>query len=337
MPKFVSREAGIGAPRRLGLTLAAFVAAALIAPATSFAQTWPDRPVRMIVPFAPGGLSDIVCRSLSEKLGKDLGQPFVVENIGGAGGIIGTETVATAEPDGYAVLCTSSSPLAYAPALQKSLSYDSVTSFAHAAYIGTTPSALVVKPSLPIESVQQLIDYAKEHPGELNYASSGVGANTHLGTELLKKMTGMDILHVPYQGGGPAVAAMSSGEVDLYLGVVPTLLPLLDSGAARVIATSGSTRSAALPDVPTIAEAGVDGFQLDTWYALSLPAGTPDEIVESLRAAAEKAIADPDVNAFLVNQGLEPGTMALPDLVEYIGADRDRWRQVAADAGIAAQ
>lgn len=320
--------------RRIGLSLAACACVLSLSGLPAKAQEWPPGPINMIVPFPPGGLADVVCRIVAEQLAAHLGQPFVVLNQGGAGGTIGAAAAANATPDGNTVFCTSSSPMAFGPAMESSLSYDPVTSFEPAAYVGISPLALVVTPSVPVGTIEELIAYAKEHPGELNYASTGVGTGGHLGVELFLSMTGTEMVHIPYQGGGPALAAMGAGETQLYIGLVPTLLPLVDAGTLKVLATTGRTRSEAMPDVPTISESGVTGYELETWYMLLFPKNTPEDIIARLHEASRDVLAVDENRKVYLDRGMIPGYMEIDEIRPYIQSEIDRWSAVVKDAGV---
>jgi len=272
------------------LIQAALVALALTSAA--FAQDYPNRPIRLIIPFPPGGSNDVVGRLVAKQLSTELGQQVFVDNHPGAGGVIGTQAAANAAPDGYTLLVVS---LAHAvnPALYK-LDYDPIKSFEPVAILASGPNVLVVNPELPVHSVKELIALAKQKPGALDYASAGVGSFQHMGGELFKLMAGVDIVHVPYKGGGPAMQDVISGHVKIMFSSLVQTTPFIKSGQLRALGTGGAKRSTVLPDVPTIAEGGVPGYVADNWWGILVPAGTPAPIVAKLYKNVEAALKAPN-------------------------------------------
>lgn len=316
--------------RILGATLA--VALSLSA-APIAAQTWPSRTVRMIVPFPAGGSADTLTRLLAPKLSERLGQPFLAENRPGAGGNVGTELVAKAAPDGYTFLMGVSS-ITMAPALYGSLSWDPVTSFAPVSLVASTPNILVVNPSVPASSVQELVTLAKSKPGQLNYASGGNGATNHLAGELFKKMTGTQIVHVPYRGNPLAVIDVLNGQVAMMFDFMITSLPHVREGKLRPLAVTGAKRSPQVPDLPTVSEAGVPGYEASTWFVVLAPAGTPNDIVVKLNAEVNAALRLPDIRDRLSTLGAEPLGGSPTDAAALLRSDLAKWSEVIRAANI---
>jgi tripartite-type tricarboxylate transporter receptor subunit TctC len=303
--------------------------------ASAFADDYPSRPVRMIIPFPPGGSNDVVGRLVAKYLSEKLGQQVFVDNRGGAGGSIGTEAAAKADPDGYTLLGVS---LAHAvnPALYK-LSYDPIKSFTPIAIFATGPNVLVVNPELPVKSVQELITLAKQKPGELNYASAGIGSFQHLGGELFKLMSKADIVHVPYKGGGPAMQDVLAGHVKIIFSSLVQTTPFIKSGQLRALGTGGAKRSTVLPDVPTIAEAGVPGYVADNWWGLVAPAGLPAPIADKLYKAVHAALQAPELKAQFDREGATIVEMSSAEFSEYIKTEIVKWGQVVKEGHITAQ
>lgn len=300
---------------------------------SSFAQTYPVRPIRMIVAYPPGGGTDIVGRMMAQKLGENLGQTVVVDNRGGATGNIGTELAARATPDGYTLLMGNVAPNAINVSLFKKLPFDPVKDFAPVSLVAVTPNILVVPPSFPVKTVKDLIALAKSKPGALNFPSAGIGSSSHLAGEMLKSMAGIDMVHVPYKGGGPALIALLSGQVQLMFATLPAAMPHVKSGKLRPVAVTTAHRSLALPELPTIAESGVPGYEAATWYGLLAPAGTPKAIVGRLHAEIVKILAT-DTRQQLVAQGFEPVGNTPAEFAAYIKSEITKWGKVIRDAGI---
>jgi tripartite-type tricarboxylate transporter receptor subunit TctC len=315
------------------LMMAAAVLTAL--PPSAVADDYPNRPVRLIVPFPPGGSNDVVGRLVAAQLSVQLGQQVFVDNRGGAGGVIGTEACANATPDGY-TLCIISIAHAVNPSLHK-LNFDPVKSFTPISIFATGPNVLAINPTLPVNSVKELLDLAKEKPGELNYASAGVGSFQHLGGELFKLTAGVNIVHVPYKGGGPAMQDVISGHVKIVFSSLIQTTPFIKSGQLKALGTGGATRSSVLPDVPTIAEAGVPGYVADNWWGLAAPAGLPAPIVEQLYAASQAALKSPDLIAQFDREGAAPVTMTTPEFGEYVKTEIAKWARVVKEGNIQAQ
>ena len=299
------------------------------------AQGYPARPIRLIIPFPPGGATDTMMRPIADKMGERLGQPLVLENRGGAGGTIGTDAGAKARPDGYTLLVGIISPLAVNVELfGGKLPYDPLRDFAPISMITRIPVLLTVHPSMPARSMKEVIALAKRSPGRLTYGSAGVGTTNNLTGELVNLEAGIRITHVPFKGAGPAVIALIGGETDMLYAGPPGSLPHVRSGRLRAIAVTGAKRMATLPEVPTMMESGLPGVQVSGWYSLVAPAGTPREIIERLRTALIEAMAAPNVIAALADQGavLESSTPA--ELRDFIEAEIGKWSRVIRAAGI---
>ena len=312
-------------------------AAMLLIPlaAGALAQDYPNRPVRLIVPFPPGGSNDVVGRLVAMQLSTQLGQQVFVDNRGGAGGVIGTEACATAAPDGY-TLCIISIAHAVNPALHK-LNYDPIKSFTPISIFATGPNVLAINPTLPVNSVKELVALAKQKPGELNYASAGVGSFQHLGGELFKLTAGVNIVHVPYKGGGPAMQDVISGHVKIMFSSLIQTTPFIKSGQLKALGTGGAKRSSVLPDVPTIAEAGVPGYVADNWWGLAAPAGLPGPLAEKLYAASQAALKSPELLAAFEREGAAPVTMTTAEFGEYVKGEIAKWARVVKEGNIQAQ
>ena len=318
--------------------LSRLIAAALLLiplAAGALAQDYPNRPVRLIVPFPPGGSNDVVGRLVAMQLSTQLGQQVFVDNRGGAGGVIGTEACATAAPDGY-TLCIISIAHAVNPALHK-LNYDPIKSFTPISIFATGPNVLAINPTLPVNSVKELVALAKQKPGELNYASAGVGSFQHLGGELFKLTAGVNIVHVPYKGGGPAMQDVISGHVKIMFSSLIQTTPFIKSGQLKALGTGGAKRSSVLPDVPTIAEAGVPGYVADNWWGLAAPAGLPGPLAEKLYAASQAALKSPELLAAFEREGAAPVTMTTAEFGEYVKGEIAKWARVVKEGNIQAQ
>ena len=300
---------------------------------TANAQQYPVRPVRLVVPFAPGGGTDIIARLLAQDLTQAWGQTVVVDNRGGGGGTIGANLAARATPDGYTmVLC--SLGISYAPALYAKLPFDPVKDFAPISLVATQPFVYVVVPSLGVSSMKDLIALAKAKPGQLRYGSGGAGGSSHLGTELLRTMTGIDIVHVPYKGTGPALTAMLSGEIQMQLIGISSVVPHMKSGRMRALAVSGAKRSTAAPDVPTVAESGVPGYVFDVWYGMLFPAGTPRALVAKSNAEINRVLKAPALAQRFAGVGVEPAGTTPDAFASMLKAEITKWKKVVAEANI---
>ena len=299
------------------------------------ADDYPNRPIRLIIPFPPGGSNDVVGRLVARHLSDQLGQQVYVDNRGGAGGTIGTDIAAKAAPNGYTLLVIS---LAHAvnPWLYK-LTYDPIKSFAPVAIFGTGTNVLAVNPELPVNSVKELIALAKLKPGELQYASAGIGSFQHLGGELFKLMAGVDIVHVPFRGGGPAMIDVMGGHTKIVFSSLIQTTPHVKSGKLKALATGGAKRNPVLPDVPTIAEAGVPGYEANNWWGMLAPAGTPPAIVEKLNKAVAAALDSPDLLKQFESEGASVEKMTPAEFGKYIEAEMAKWGRVVKQGHIMAQ
>ena len=305
-----------------------------LAPA-AYADDYPNKPIRLIVPFPPGGSNDVVGRLVAKELSTQLSQQVFVDNRGGAGGTIGTTDVSKAPPDGYTIGMIS---IAHAvnPALHKKLEYDPIKSFEPVTILATGPNVLVVNPELPAHSVKELIELAKQKPGELNYASAGVGSFQHLGGELFKLMADVNIVHVPYKGGGPAMQDVIGGHVKIMFSSLIQTTPFIKSGQLRALGTGGTKRSPVLPDVPAIAEA-VPGYAANNWWGIVAPAGTPAPIVDKLYDAIQKALKAPELVAEFDREGASIVQMKPAEFATFIKTEIDKWGRVVEKGGIKAQ
>ena len=314
------------------------LAAAAIAFASACAaQTFPARAVTLTVGFAPGGGTDTAARIIAQKLFENIGQPVVVENRAGAGGNIAAQHIATAPPDGYTIHLTSVGPMAIAPHLIKGLQYDPSRDIAPITMGVVFPNVMIVSTSVPAKTLGEFIALAKQRPGKLTYGSSGVGGAGHLAGELFKERAGIDMLHVPYKGGGPAMTDVIGGRLDMYIGVPSTVAPQVDAGKARALATTGSTRTSMMPAVPTVAESGYAGFEAINWYAFVAPGKTPKDLLDYWNRELAKVLSDPSVKAELAKHGLDAAPGTREELSKYIERENQQWAKVVRDAKITAE
>jgi tripartite-type tricarboxylate transporter receptor subunit TctC len=297
------------------------------------AQNYPVKPVRLVVPSSPGGGTDITARIIAPKLTERLGQQVIVENRAGAGTMIGTEAVAKSAPDGYTLLMGLST-LAINPAMYKKVPFDPVRDFAPISQVIAAPNMLVVHPSIPAKTVKELIAFARARPGQLNYASAGHGTNPHLSMELFLSMTGLKVVHIPYKGLAPGIVDLLAGHVTLATATMLTGLPHVKSGRLRLLGTTGAKRAAVLPDQPTVAEAGVPGYEASQWYGVLAPAGTSKEIITRLNAEIVRILQAPDMREKLAADGTDPVGNSPDEFARYIKAELTKWGKVARDAGI---
>ena len=299
---------------------------AMLAPTVpAAAQSYPDRVVRIVNPYPPGGSVDVMARLLAQKLSEHLGQQFIVENRSGGGGNTGSDSVAKAEPDGYTLLFTAPGPLTVNQTLYSKLTFDPATDFA--------PIVLIVNPGVPANNVQELIALARKEPGKINFASAGNGTTNHLSGELFKSMAKVDIVHVPYRGAGPAMNDLIGGHVQMFFDLMPVVLPQVTTGKVRALGAAGASRTSALPDVPTIAEQGVPGFDASSWYGLVAPAKTPEPVLAKLREEVAKALKTPDMVARIRELGSEPGAAFGKDFGAFMAAETKKWAEVIRASG----
>jgi tripartite-type tricarboxylate transporter receptor subunit TctC len=318
---------------RLLFLLALSLSAAAVAQTRGSSQAYPDRPIRLVVGSAPGGGNDFVARATNAKLSELLGKQVVIDNRGGAGGLLGTEIVAHASPDGYTLLQMFSN-FAILPTLHPKMSFDVEKDFIAIVNLASTPLILVVHPDVPANSVSELIEYARKQNGAVNFAAPGVGSLGHLAGELFKSMAKVEMSHVPYKGGGPAITALVGKEVHLYFSTVPAALTQVKAGRLRALGISSSKRSASAPQVPTIQEQGLRGFEVLGWFGMFAPAGTPSHIVSTINAAVNKTLASAEVKERLANGGVEPGGGTTAAFVDQVKQDIKKWNAVARQAGI---
>jgi len=300
------------------------------------AQGFPSKPLRMLVGFAPGGANDILARIVSQKLSESLAQPVIVENRAGNAGLIAAELLAKAAPDGHTLMLGSTGTQTIAPNLTASLPYDPVNGLAPVSLVGATPSALVVNPALPAHSVPELIALAKARPGRLTYASSGNGTTLHLAGELFKRMAGIELVHVPYKGNAPALTDVLGGQVDMIFSALPPLLPLAKTGKLRILGVGALERHRSAPEIATIAEQGLPGYEMGTWYGVFATGGSPAEVLERLGAELRMALRDPKVRDTIAAQGIDPGASSPAEFRQFFRAEFARWAKLIKDAGIKA-
>ncbi|MDR5781260.1 tripartite tricarboxylate transporter substrate binding protein [Caballeronia sp. LZ065] len=298
------------------------------------AEDWPARPLRLVVPFAPGGGADICARIIAQKLGAALGQSVVVENRAGAGGIVGTGLAARAKNDGYTLVLATVGPFSVSPHLYKKLPYDPQKDFTPVTLVANALNVLVVNPSLPVHTVPELVAYAQANPNKLAFGSSGYGQTDQLSGELFKSMTGIKVTHVPYAGGAPAMVDLMSGQVQFIFATVSTAIGPIQAGKIRPVAMTGDTRFKLLPQVPTVKQSGVAGFVVNNWYGIAAPAGTPAPVIDRLNGEIRKVLAQSDVQATLLQQGIEVTTDSPSEFASYIKSEDAKWGKVVADAGV---
>lgn len=297
------------------------------------AQQYPVKTIRMIVPFAPGGNTDIIARIVAPKMGEDLGQQIVIDNRGGAGSIIGTEMAAKAPPDGYTLLMVSAAHVIN-PAMVKKLPYDSIRDFSAISMVADVPTAFVVHPSLPVKTVKDLVALARKRPGELNYSTSGRGTVGHLSAELLCAMEKIKLIHVPYKGAAPALVDVVAGQIHMQFASMPAAIQHVRSGRLRMIGQTGEKRSPAAPDTPTMIESGLEGFVVSSGFGMFGPANTPKPIVDRVHAALKKTLSLPDINKQLADQGADPVGSTPAEYDAFNRSEITKWIKVAKEAGI---
>ena len=319
------------------ISLAIAMSSALTAPVSAAESKYPTRPIRFVVGFLPGGPSDTIARVVSVKLGESLGQPVIVENRAGAGGNVSADIVAGANPDGHTILLGTGGPLVIAAILGQKVQFDADRDFAPVSTLGGSMSILAAHPSLPANNVKELIALAKAQPGQINYASSGVGAANHLAAELLTSVAGIKLTHVPYKGSGAALPALISGEVKLGFGPILPAIPHVKAGRLKALGVSGLKRATAAPDIPTIAEQGFPGFQVDSWYGVFVPAKTPKPIIAQLNRELNRILALPDVKERLSRDGVDPAGSTPEALNAIVQREKKVWAKVIREANIKIQ
>lgn len=313
---------------------AAFAATLLIAPALAGAQAYPAKAIRLVVPFPAGGGNDIVGRVLAQRLTDQVRHQVVVDNRGGAAGIIGAEIVARALPDGYTLLLGGIASLSINPGLQKKLSYDPLKDFSAVSLVGTGANVLATHPTLHVRSVKELVDLAKTKPGELYLASAGVGSSNHLAGELFRNMSGANIVHVPYKGSGPAISDLLAGQVGISFAAISGVLQFVKDGRLRGLAVTSARRTAIIPEMPTVAESGFPGFEVVNWYAVVGPVAMPPIIVNRLNAEILQALAAPEVRKRFLEIGVDPGGSTPAELITYNRNELEKWIKVIRSAGV---
>ncbi len=313
---------------------AALLAAALaLASPAARAQSYPSRPITLIIPFAAGGSNDLVGRAIGKKLTEAWGQPVVVENRAGAGGLIGTAAVAAAPPDGYTLLLVSPT-FTISPAIRKTMPFDTVRDFTPVAFIARSPLLVTASTKLPVQSASELFAQARSRPGQITYASAGLGSINQISTELIALSAGVKLMHVPYKGGAPALNDLVGSHVDIFVSSLPQVLPLARSGQVKALAVTSARRTALLPDVPTLAESGLSSVDLGTWWGVAGPAGMPADIVNALNAEIGKMLTSPEFGTFLTNEGAEAEAMTPQQFGDMMRVEIERWTKVAHEANI---
>ncbi len=310
----------------------ALAALSIFVAAPAFSQSFPTKPIRIVVPFAPGGIADFAARSVSQRLSDILAVPVVVDNRPGAAGIVGSDIVAKAAPDGYTVLITSISHTINL-SVNKNLPFDTRRDFTPVMLIADAPNILVTHPSLPVKSVSELIAFARTKPGQITYASSGSGTSTHLSGELFKVLTKTNFIHVPYKGGGPAVIDLLGGQVQMMFATMPTVLQQIRAGKLRALAVTSSRRFAGAPEFPTIAESGVAGYAVSGWTGMFVPAGTPQEATHRLASETTKILLAPRTRDLLLVQGAEAGTIMHAEFAAFVESEIVKWKKVVEFSG----
>lgn len=313
--------------------LLCLVGAFVLAGSAANAQTYPTKPITLIVPFAAGGSNDIVGRAIGKKLSEVFGQPVVIDNRLGAGGVIGAQTVASAAPDGHTLLLISST-FTINPAIKKSMPFDTLKDFTPVAFIARSPLLITASNKLPVNTAKELLELAKAKPGTINYASSGPGSINQISAELIALSAGVKFMHIPYKGGSLALNDLAGGHVDIYVSSLPQVLEIVRSGKAKGLAVTGLKRTPSLPDVPTLDEAAIPGFDSSSWWGIVGPAGLPTPIVNALSTAIEKMLTSPELKKFLENEGAEAATMTPQQFGELMRTETQRWIKVGREANI---
>jgi tripartite-type tricarboxylate transporter receptor subunit TctC len=314
---------------RLVLAVLGILGSCLFASSPAVTQNFPDRPIKIVVPFPPGGPTDVAARLVAQNISASLGQPVVIENRAGAGGTLGAKAVASADPDGYTLLFGSTSSLAIAPAIYKTLDYDPVKDFAPIATVSDAPFILVTSSGFPATSLKELIAYAKANPGKVNYASAGIGTPPHLTGEMFKAATGTNIVHVPYKGGAPAITDVIAGQVEMTFETTSVLLPLVKEGKVRALAVTSAHRRPELPDTPNMIESGFPGFLSNSWTGVVAPAGTPAGIISKLNAAINAGLTSEATKVSFAKLGLDPRVGSPENFASLIASETKKWTEIA--------
>ena len=309
---------------------------ALGAPGLAQAQQWPTKPVTLIVPFAPGGTTDIVGRIIAQQLSARLGQSVIVENMGGAGGTLGATNASRAAPDGYTIFMATVAHT-MAPGIYKKLAYNFEQDFDPITVVATVPNILIINPSVPAKNVAEFIAYLKANPGKVSYGSAGIGSTEHMSAELFRSLSGTDIVHVPYRGGAPMLADLVAGNIQMSIETSGAATPLVQAGSVRALAVSPAKRSPLFPDLPTLAESGLSGYDVSTWYGFLVPKGTPESIRNRLYTETAAILKDPDIIKRLSDFGAEPGGQPPTQFAAFIHAETEKWVGLAKSAGISAE
>lgn len=297
-------------------------------------EDWPSRTVRLVVPFAAGGSTDVAARILAERMGQTLGQTVVVENRAGSGGLIGADAVAKAEPDGYALLMATTGLLSIAPHLYPQMPFDPARAFAPVSLAFATDLVITVANNVPVKTLQEFIRHAKEKPGAISYASSGAGTTTHAATELFRIAAGIEMVHVPYRGSGPAMNDLVAGNIQVMVDQIASAIGQINDGRIRALAVTGSKRHALLPDVPTVAEVGLPGAQASSWGGVVAPAGTAGPIIERVNAAIRDAVAQPSVRQRMTGAGADPAASSPTEFATFVRSESEKWGRVVREARI---
>ena len=323
--------------RSIGRLLWLLVVPMLVPISAATAQGYPSRPPRLLVGFLPGGLVDQTARITTAKLSEFWGQPIIVENRAGAGSTLAADTVAKSPADGYTLVACNIASHGTAPSLYRKLPYDAIRDFTYIGLIGTTPNVMVVHPSVPATTLAEFIAYAKANPGKLSYGSSGMGTSTHLSVELFKSMTGVELVHVPYKGGAQSSIDLVAGQIQLLITPLPEQVGNIRAGKTRALGVSTPKRSALFPGLPTIAEAGVPGYEVTPWLGLCAPAGLPQALLEKINSDLVRAVSSPDTTKRLVDAGVEPGPNTPKQFAAFAAAEVTKWARVVKDTGATAE
>ncbi len=323
----------VGAALRIAALFA--LLGSLFAPPSALAQDWPAKPITIVVPFVAGGTTDIVARIIAQPLSERLHQSIVIENVGGGGGTIGAGNAARAQPDGYTIFMATVAHT-MAPGIYKKLSYDFEKDFDPITIAASVPNILIVNPSVPVKTVAELIAYIKANPGKVNYGSAGIGSTEHMSGALFRALAGLDIVHVPYRGGAPMLADLVAGHIQMSIETSGAATPFIKADQVRALAVSPAKRSALFPELPTLAESGLTGYDVTTWYGVLVPKGTPQPIRDKLYAELVQVLKSPDVVARLRDIGAEPGGQPPAQFAAFIHAETTKWIKLAKDAGIQA-